>query len=223
MSEIHELVAPYALDALDHDERSEFEAHLDACQQCREQLISLSDAAGDLAAGVAVAPPEGLKDRVLAAVAPADRPATVTRLERRRHLGWVIPAAAALIAIVFAGLWAFTDAQLDQANRIAAVYEAPDATVVELETDNGSARFTFSPSLGQGVFNGGGLAEVPDSDIYQLWLIDDSGPRSAGTLVPGESGVLVDSVTPGLTLAMTVEPAPGGDEPTTEPLFAAGL
>jgi anti-sigma-K factor RskA len=223
VNELHDLVAPYALDALDAAERAEFEAHLETCPRCLEELAELSEAATDLAADFAVAPPEELKARILDAVEPSISPATVTKLEPRRRVGWMIPAAAAVIAIVFAGLWAFTNAQLDEANLTAAVYEAPDATVVELETADGPARFTYSPTLGRGVFNGSELSELAETDVYQLWLIDQAGPRSAGVLEPGDSSVLVEAVAPGLTLAMTVEPEPGGDAPSTEPLFATDL
>jgi Anti-sigma-K factor rskA/Putative zinc-finger len=223
VNELHDLVAPYALDALDSAERAEFEAHLVACPRCLEELAELSEATVDLAAEFAIAPPEELKARIIAAVDTSSPSTKVTRLEPRRRVGWMIPAAAAVIAIVFAGLWAFTNAQLDEANLVAAVYEAPDATVVQIQTNEGPARFTYSPSLSRGVFNGSELSDLADSDVYQLWLIDQAGPRSAGTLQPGDPDVLVEAVSPGLTLAMTVEPEPGGDVPSTEPLFAADL
>ena len=37
---IHELTAGYALDALDQDERSAYEAHLSGCEQCQQELAS---------------------------------------------------------------------------------------------------------------------------------------------------------------------------------------
>ena len=38
---IHELSAAYALDALDGDERREFEEHLTHCADCRQEVASL--------------------------------------------------------------------------------------------------------------------------------------------------------------------------------------
>ena len=132
-------------------------------------------------------------------------------------------AAAAVFALVFAGLWVATNSRLEQTELIAAVYEAPDAAFIDLETSAGPARFAYSPSLQRGVFNGGQLLDVSEEELYQLWLIDDEGPASAGTLKPGDSDVLVDAVEPGTVLAMTVETSPGVDAPTSDPLFAADL
>ena len=46
---IHEQVAAYALNALDDDERHEFELHLQGCDECRAQLPAFADAAAALA------------------------------------------------------------------------------------------------------------------------------------------------------------------------------
>src|SRR5437762_8553694 len=40
---LHELTAPYALDALDADERRAYEAHPARCDRCRDDLAELSD------------------------------------------------------------------------------------------------------------------------------------------------------------------------------------
>lgn len=222
MSDIHDLVAPYALDALDPEEAREFEAHLRTCEACRADLVQMREGAADVAASASTAPPPALKSAVMEAI--GDTPAPVTRLEPRRSPIWLAAAAAAaVVAIVFAGLWMTTSTQLDQAELIAAVYEAPDATFAGFETSHGPVRFAYSPSLRRGVLNGGQLDDLSDDDLYQLWLIDDRGPVSAGTLRPGDSDVLVESVEPGQVLAMTVEDSPGVDAPTRDPLFAAEL
>ena len=65
---IHEQVAAYALDALDPDERHEFERHLEECSACREQLPAFAEAAAALAIGAGPAePPAELRGRILAA------------------------------------------------------------------------------------------------------------------------------------------------------------
>ncbi|MGH3650589.1 MAG: anti-sigma factor [Acidimicrobiia bacterium] len=222
MAEMHDLVAPYALDALDPDEAIRFEAHLETCESCRGELTRLTEGAADLAESVVEAPPARVKVAVLDAISD-ERTATVTSLRPRRNVPWLVAGAAAAVALVFFGLWMTTISRLDDANRVAAVYEASDATVVEVDTANGPARFVYSPSLERGVFNGGALADLSESDVYQLWLIGSNGPVSAGTLMSGETNVLVETTEPGLTLAMTIEPSPGVDAPTTEPLFAAEL
>jgi hypothetical protein len=223
MAEIHDLVAPYALDALDSDEELRFEAHLETCERCVTELALFTESAADVARSVAVSPPDRVKEAVLAAIAGDDESASVTRLEGRRSTGWLVAGVAAAVALVFFGLWLVTDNRLDDATRVAEVYEASDARVVEIETGNGPARFVYSASLERGVFHGGELVALPESDVYQLWLIDGDGPVPAGTLSPGEADVLVESVEPGLTLAMTVETSPGAEAPTSDPMFASEL
>lgn len=219
MPEMHDLVAAYALDALDPDEARELEAHLETCTSCQAELSRARESAADIAESVSVEPPLELKERVMEATRP-EREVTRPRRAPRTSVGGFVAAAAAAIALVFIGLWAMSDDS--EAELVAAVLEAPDATVVDLDTVHGPARFVYSPSLEAGVFNGGQLEPVGPDEVYQLWLIDDA-PESAGTFEPGDSEVLVRAVQPGLTLAMTIENQPGVEAPTTDPLFAAEL
>jgi anti-sigma factor RsiW len=43
--ELHSLVAPYALDALDATDERSFEEHLALCERCRGELAGLREAA----------------------------------------------------------------------------------------------------------------------------------------------------------------------------------
>ena len=65
-SDLHELVAPYALDALDADERADFERHLAECERCSAQLADLQEAVAALAFAVeGPEPPAALRGRIL--------------------------------------------------------------------------------------------------------------------------------------------------------------
>ena len=65
---------------------------------------------------------------------------------------------------------------------------------------------------------------MSESETYQLWLIGDEGPKSAGVFQPDSDGgalVLLDGdVRPGLVLGLTIEPAGGSIAPTGEILVA---
>src|SRR4249920_948450 len=101
----HSMVAPYALDALDDDEQREFEEHLATCEECREQLAGLREAAVSLAYGASgPPPPPELKDRILTQ-ARSERE-NVTPIARRRR-NWSAPlgAAAAIAAAVAVAVW----------------------------------------------------------------------------------------------------------------------
>ncbi|MDP9384766.1 MAG: zf-HC2 domain-containing protein, partial [Actinomycetota bacterium] len=59
----------YLLEALPDGERQGFEAHLEACERCREELAELSVAADALPASVEqFSPPPELRDRIMAVV-----------------------------------------------------------------------------------------------------------------------------------------------------------
>src|SRR2546427_1438082 len=102
--DIHELTAPYALDALDREERDSFEAHLAQCERCREELARLGATAAMLAwAGVPAAPPAELRGRILDAAA-AERQNVVPLHARRPWLFRATAAAAAVAACTAIGL-----------------------------------------------------------------------------------------------------------------------
>ena len=108
--DLHEQVAAYALDALDGDERRAFEAHLAGCERCRADLAGLTETAGTLGlAADAAEPPNGLRDRLLAAAreeGPTNVVAIASHRKRRFAIAGVAAAvaAAALAVGLYAGL-----------------------------------------------------------------------------------------------------------------------
>lgn len=232
MTDLHDLVAPYALDALAPDEIQQFEAHLQGCGSCQTELIEMREGAAALAGSVAKKPPPGLRTAVMTAIDDLDSDAVVEfdsdavvdlDSRRRSRLAWAVASAAAVVALVFFGLWTVASNQLSQADQITAVYEAPDAQLMQLDSSFGPVRFIYSPGLGKGVLNGASLDDLDQADLYEIWLIGDDAPVPSGTLVGGDSAVLVEGVEPGLILALTVEPAPGSDAPTSDPILATEL
>ncbi|WP_329132793.1 anti-sigma factor [Streptomyces sp. NBC_00670] len=67
-ADLHSLAAPYALDALEPDERRRFERHLRRCGRCAAEVRALSEDAVRLAWSTSAPAPPALRDRVLAAV-----------------------------------------------------------------------------------------------------------------------------------------------------------
>ncbi|WP_200303635.1 anti-sigma factor [Streptomyces adelaidensis] len=134
--DLHSLAAPYALDALEPDERSRFEKHLERCDRCPAEVRALSEDAVRLAWSTAAQAPAALRDRVFAAVrntpqenqswsAPQARPQHLprhvwdteppprsrARAPRLRSLFAPLATATAAAALVVASLFAV------QANR----------------------------------------------------------------------------------------------------------
>ncbi|MDL2345690.1 anti-sigma factor, partial [Deinococcus sp. MIMF12] len=60
---------------------------------------------------------------------------------------------------------------------------------------------------------------LPPERTYQLWQIQDGTPVSLGVF---ERGLLV-TLSPGATVAVSVEPPGGSPQPTTTPLFVQPL
>jgi anti-sigma-K factor RskA len=65
----HDDVAAYVVDALEPAEHAAFEQHLDGCETCRREVARFSEAATELAALHATAPPLGLRDSILRTIA----------------------------------------------------------------------------------------------------------------------------------------------------------
>ena len=85
----HELIAPYALDALDEREREEFEAHLRSCDRCRAELPALREAAAAMSfAADAPAPPDRLRGRILDAARRPSRRHRATRSPGSTSRAW---------------------------------------------------------------------------------------------------------------------------------------
>ncbi|MEA3216231.1 MAG: hypothetical protein QOJ19_2387, partial [Acidimicrobiia bacterium] len=68
-ADLHELSGAFALDALDGEELSQFEAHLLECAECEREVDSFRAAAAMLAATVETTPPTHLAAAVFATAA----------------------------------------------------------------------------------------------------------------------------------------------------------
>jgi anti-sigma-K factor RskA len=104
------------------------------------------------------------------------------------------------------------------------VFAAPDVRTVSGEIPTGgTATVVFSREKNAGVLVMNNVAPPQPGTVYQMWLIDDKGPESAGTMdakavAPSTTAVLPD-LGDSQTLAFTVEP-PGGSAQPTSPPFA---
>lgn len=138
-----ELVAAYALDALDRDARSEVERHLAECETCRDTLRDLTRVSASIGLGVEpVAPPPSLRARVVeAARGSADAGAVSRRPAPPVATGaWrgALATAASLAAAVGLGLYSLSlRSQLDSTREMLA--EALDR-VVELRREVAETR-----------------------------------------------------------------------------------
>ena len=217
--DVHALVGPYALDALDEGEEQGFEQHLALCERCREELAGLREAAAALAYGAprAVPPPE-LKERILAQ-ARAERP-NVVPLRRPRN--WTAPlaaaAAVAACAAIVLGIWAASLS--DSQDPLTQVLSKPGARLVSMGPAGGVA---VAPD-GTAVL-AVAVPRAPSDKTYEAWVIRSGEVKPAG-LFHGRAGTSVveiaEPVKPGAVVAVTLERAGGVAQPTSKPLAQSG-
>ena len=227
--DIHELTAPYALDALDEQEVREFEQHLRDCERCRDELAMLRATAASLAHdSPAVAPPPELRARILA-TARAER-GNVVPLRPR----WAAPVAAvaavAACAAVVLGVWAVTlnhtvgnrDAALRNQARALAVAANPDARRISLTGGHGA--LVVTPN-GRAALLLSGLPEPGAGKAFEAWVISGGAAKPAGVFSGKGSSTAVAlerGVPTGATVAVTVERSGGAQQPTTPPILRSG-
>jgi anti-sigma-K factor RskA len=160
---------------------------------------------------------------------PAGAPAPVADLgERRsrRRLAVVLSSAAAvlvLLTVAVVGANWFGPNGWGAQREMTALAEASDAqTVTAPVTGGGEVTLVTSAEQGRSAIIAEGLNALGDEQTYELWYIDESGPVSAGTFdVPaaGETWrILEGDFAPGVAVGITVEPAGGSEQPTTEPV-----
>jgi anti-sigma-K factor RskA len=230
---IHELTAGYALDALEPEQRRAYEAHLEGCERCREELAAFSQTTEALAvAASGPAPSAALRERILAAAGQEQQVVVPLESPRRRTVP-VLAAAAAVAAVVALalGLWAAslssdldgTRAALERERAAAAVLADPAARTVALQ--EGQGRLVVDDD-GRAVLVADGLGPAPAGKTYEMWVVSHGGAPQRAGLFPGEDDgrdvVRVDgTVEPGQVVLVTIEDAGGVDAPTTEPILGS--
>lgn len=224
MSDIHKLSGAYALDAVDDLERAAFERHLAECADCRTEVASLRETAALLAESTAVTPPPSLRDAVLSGISQV-RPLPPVVAPHRRAAWFPLLVAASIVAIlgIAAAVWQpwapSDDGSLTAAEQ---VLQAPDAQSVFLDLgEAGRATVTRSPSIGKAVITTEDMISAPSGKVFELWLQSEDGVMLPAGLMPDKADqtVLLEGDAASATAAgITIEPAGGSDEPTTEPI-----
>lgn len=238
--DLHMLVGPYLLDALTDEERLTFESHLENCEACRDEVGTLREAVTQLAPAP-VTPPAGLRDRI---VQEANRtpqevsqiPRTASRSAARSPWPMRLTAAAAAVLLVAVGGLSYTVLEINErlqttqetADRFADLVAAPDATMAATQGAEGSSGgVVASPSHGEAVVIIDQLDSAPHDHTYQLWLIDDEQAVSAGLFNTDGDGRATQILATGLdgvdAVGVTLEPASGSPQPTTDPVLAIEL
>jgi anti-sigma-K factor RskA len=192
MSDIHALSGAYAVDALDDDERAQFERHLAECPECRSEVDSLREAASLLAETTAAPPPPALRDKVLAGIStvrplpPEPATAPVVSLDSRRRArrtAW-LAAAAAVVAIGGGGV-VWSQVHDSSCDRFCQVAEASDAHTYKVRIGDATASVVVSKKSNGAYIVTHDMPAAPSGKEYVLWLQHDSMMTQAGVMPKG--------------------------------------
>ncbi|ORV09962.1 anti-sigma factor [Mycobacterium celatum] len=213
--ELLELATPYALHAISDEERSAIDRELAAASPAvveafREEVRAVRETMAVMSAVTAAEPPADLREAVLAV---AKQP----RRSRRRTAA--LAAAAAIVVGVGAfgaGIALRPPATPTVAEQVMA---APDVRSVSRPlADGGTATVVFSRERNAGVLVMNNVPPPSPGTVYQMWLLSNKGPVSAGTMstaavAPSTTAVL-SRLGDSSALAFTVEPGSGSQQPT---------
>jgi anti-sigma-K factor RskA len=221
------LATPYALHAVPESELADIERQIAAApvavaQAFADEVRAVRETMAVVSAATAVEPPDQLRDRLLTEVSTA--PVVELRRKAKPWRTTILAAAAALVI----GLGALGVGLLlrpaPSPSTAEQVFAAPDVRTVSGQIPTGgTATVVFSREKNAGVLVMNNVAPPAPGTVYQMWLIGDKGPESAGTMdakavAPSTTAVLPD-LGSSKALAFTVEP-PGGSAQPTSPVFA---
>ena len=214
--ELLELATPYALHAVSDAERAVIDRQLAAAppsvaEAFREEVRAVCETMTAVSAATAAEPPTRLRTAVLATVQPDTG-------RRSRWRTALLAAAAAIVvglAAFGAGIALRPSSKPSMAEQIMA---APDVRTVSGQLAGGTATVMFSRDRDAGVLVMNNVPPPSQGTVYQMWLLGDKGPTSAGTM---NTAAVAPSTTDILTnlgsssaLAFTVEPGTGSPQPT---------
>jgi anti-sigma-K factor RskA len=223
--ELLELATPYALHAVSDDERAVIERQLAAAPPSvidafREEVRAVHETMTVVSAATAAEPPGGLRAKLLEAVLPD--------LVRRSRWRTALVAAAAAIVVGLAAFGAGIALRPPPKPTMAEqIMAASDVRTVSGDLAGGTATVVFSHNMNAGVLVMNNVPPPAQGTVYQIWLIGDKGPTSAGTM---DTAAVAPSTTDMLSnlghssaLAFTVEPGNGSPQPTGKILAKLSL
>lgn len=235
-SELLSLATPYAMHALSDADAAVVEQRIAAAEPevaeaFTDEVRAVRETMAALAAVTALEPPHHLRGQVLRQVseAPRRRPGGSSRSPRRWARASLMAAALAVVALGALGV-GYALRPTPSATQTAAdtVFAAPDVRTVTGDMPGGGrATVVFSRERHSGVLVMNNVPKPQPGTVYQLWLIDQNGPHSAGTMDAAEVSPSTTAVLPDLgasqTLAFTVEPPGGSTAPTSPPVAQLSL
>jgi hypothetical protein len=241
----------YFNEQLSEVEKHAFEKHLASCEDCQVELAEWQALTEDLPyVSATTNPPEGMKERILSAVFEEETikepvantdPAPVlpvrdidSPLKKNRVLSWFPAVAAALMLSLGTNIF-LASLVKNQQEDLVAQGEAVDQLLayVNLTPVEGNASGTASivkhGDETRVVVQANSLPELSNDEVYQVWLIDEEGPKRAGTFKSdSQEGAVVFTLPEGMDrdwtqVAVSHEPNAESETPLGNVLMASNF
>ncbi|MBD3169952.1 MAG: hypothetical protein GF307_10750 [candidate division Zixibacteria bacterium] len=226
---IYDLIESYVFGNLEPDEYSAVEQHLETgCEKCLSRMRELSGLSEKLAESVAQdEPPEHLKDNILRRTNPGFNQSSSAASS---GFNWIYAAAAVLVVALGIAVFKLQSdkselqADLAEAKDVTQLLESPGMKFVNLEgvdpNPQAFGKVVLDPNQGTAVVYMYRLPQTPEGMEYQLWVMREGKPTSAGmfTVTPEGEAVLALNDLPELDsipkFLVTIEPEGGMETPT---------
>lgn len=244
-SETHLLSGAHVLHATTPEEDAAVESAMHESEELRNEIVGLADTAVALGLAVpAAAPPAALRASLLEAIertpqlAAEDEPDPETEEPHPAPVRHLVPrrrprvlrrprtllAAAAVAVLLFGGGVLVQRALVGPELQYSAIVAAGDVQPAVVSVRGGGEATVYSSREEGGsaiVLKG---VSVPAGRVLQVWRMQDGRVVSAGLYEAGAHYRVIDAPpAAGESIAVSVEPAGGSQQPTTRPIVQVPL
>jgi anti-sigma-K factor RskA len=230
-------IPAYALGALDAQDASGLEVHLQTCASCRDELAAyraLSD--GLLVAMPPVQPPASLRRRLGSNLPGARRRSLLRPMKGswgQFALGLALVILLLLNAFSFLQMQSFQQQQVSLSRQLQseqtalALLSYPGVKTISFDTNGISGSLLLDEDRNAVAIFAWNLPQLPADHTFQAWLIDPKGERTSLGIFRSDSGlpfttfsvISSNNIEKFVGLGVTSEPSGGSDHPTGARLF----
>lgn len=226
----------YVLGALPEEERRSFEDYLAAHPERQAEIDELGAVAGLLAFSPQEQEPSPeLRSRVMEVVEAEAEPRRVRGRSTFARVGDFLSVrslafgAAALLVIGLLSWNVLLQNQVQDLQGQVADAQAQQSKTIELKgswAEQGATAEVASMQGNEIVLVARNMPSVPEDRTCQIWVIKGDVPKPSGLFQPDGNGTatpITNSITKADVIAVTVEPAGGSEQPTSDPVLLAEL
>jgi len=215
------VAAPYALHALPDDERDHIDQWLATSTAERtsafiQEVRAARETMAAVAASTPVEPPARLRARLVKIVNKDAQRTYGARDVNRWRAPLIAVAAATVIGLAAAGIGSILRPGAPDAQQ---VFNAADVrTVTGAIPSGGTATVVYSRQKNTAVLVMNNVTPPHPGTVYQMWLMGDQGPQSAGTMdsqaVTPSTTAVIPRLNNSTALAFTLEHGSGSTTPS---------